>query len=150
MTVANVTSLRLQRHFDSSPERVFDAWVNPETVRKWLFTTPASEKNTTEVDARVGGKWSIVDRRDGVDYRALGEYVEIDRPRRLVFTFGMPQFSSEFARVIVEIAPEGNGSLLTVIHESLPSSHVRETERGWSDMFTALASILDGNAASGV
>jgi DNA-binding transcriptional ArsR family regulator len=45
------------------------------------------------------------------------------------------------------LAPEGSGSLLTVIHESLPSSHVRETERGWSDMFTALASILDGNAA---
>jgi uncharacterized protein YndB with AHSA1/START domain len=147
MTVANVTSLRLQHHFSSSPERVFDAWVNPETVSKWLFTTPASEKNTTEVDARVGGKWSIIDRRDGVDYRALGEYVEIDRPRRLVFTFGMPQFSPEFAHVIVEIAPEGSGSLLTVTHQSLPWSHVKETERGWSDMFTSLASILDGNAA---
>jgi uncharacterized protein YndB with AHSA1/START domain len=147
MTEAKLRSLRLQRHVDASPERVFDAWVNPETVRKWLFTTPTSETNTTEVDARVGGKWTIVDRRDGVDYRALGEYVEIDRPRRLVFTFGMPQFSPEFARVIVEIAPEGTGSLLTVTDEQVPLSQVKETEQGWSNMFTRLTAILDENAA---
>ena len=45
----------------------------------------------------------IVDRRDGIDYRALGEYLEIDRPRRLVFTFAMPQFSPDFNKVTVEI-----------------------------------------------
>jgi uncharacterized protein YndB with AHSA1/START domain len=143
MSVETISSLHLQRCFDSASEKVFDAWVNPETVKRWLFTTPTSEKNSTEIEARVGGKWTITDRRDGVDYRALGEYVEIDRPRRLVFTFGMPQFSPEFARVIVEIAPEGSGSILTVTHEHLPWSHLKETEQGWSDMFSRLASVLE-------
>jgi uncharacterized protein YndB with AHSA1/START domain len=64
-------------------------------------------------------------RRDGVDYKALGEYVEFDRPRRLVFTFGMPQFSAEFARVVVEIALQGTGSLLTVTQEHLPGPILR-------------------------
>lgn len=142
MAVENISSLHLQRRLESSPERVFDAWVNPETVRKWLFTTPTSESNTTQIDARADGQWVITDRRDGVDYKALGVYVEIDRPRRLVFTFGMPQFSPEFALVIVEIAPEGNGSLVTITHERLPWSHVKETEQGWKNMFTQLASVL--------
>lgn len=77
MAVANLSSVRLQRHFDVVPERLFDAWTKTETVRAWLFTTPTSEKNTIEVDAREGGKWTIVDRRDGVDYRALGNTLRL-------------------------------------------------------------------------
>jgi hypothetical protein len=75
----------------ASAERVFDAWVNPGTAAKWLFTTPKSEWHNAEMDVRVGGRWTIVDRREGTDYKAIGEYLEIDRPRRLAFTFGMPQ-----------------------------------------------------------
>src|SRR5271156_5240898 len=56
MAVENISSLRLQRRLESSPERVFDAWVNPETVKKWLFTTPTSESNTTQIDVRVDGQ----------------------------------------------------------------------------------------------
>jgi uncharacterized protein YndB with AHSA1/START domain len=143
MTVETLSSVRIQRHFDASPERVFDAWTNPEIARKWLFTTPASEKNTTEMDPRLGGKWTIADTRDGLDYKALGEYVEFDRPRRLVFTFGMPQFSEEFARVIVEIEPEGTGSILSITHERLPWAALSQTEQGWCEMLINLWPLLD-------
>ena len=60
--------LRIIRRFDATPERVFDAWLNPATARKWLFTTPADETYTAELDARVGGKWTITARRGGIDY----------------------------------------------------------------------------------
>ena len=105
-----MTTLRMSRRLDASPERVFDAWVDPKVAAKWLFTSPTSESHSTELDVRVGGGWTIIDRRDGVDYRAIGEYLEIDRPRRLVFTFGMPQFAEGFARVAVEIAADGTGA----------------------------------------
>jgi uncharacterized protein YndB with AHSA1/START domain len=90
----NENVLHMTRRFDFAPERVFDTWVNPGTAAKWLFTTPKSEWHNTEMDVRVGGRWTIVDRREGTDYEAIGEYLEVDRPRRLVFTFGMPQFLS--------------------------------------------------------
>jgi uncharacterized protein YndB with AHSA1/START domain len=142
MTADPSKVFRMTRRFDASPERVFDAWTKPETARKWLFTSPTSETNSTEIDARVGGKWIITDRRDGTDYTGLGEYLEIDRPRRLVFTFAMPQFSEEFDRIVVEIAPDESGSILTLTHELLPPDYHSATEDGWGKMFVNLDAVL--------
>jgi uncharacterized protein YndB with AHSA1/START domain len=132
----------MTHRFDATPERVFDAWVGPETARRWLFTSPTSEKNSTEIDARPGGKWSITDRRDDNDYTGLGEYLEVDRPRRLVFTFAMPQFSEHADRVVVEIAPDGSGCVLTLSHELLPPDYHAATEDGWGKMFVNLDAVL--------
>jgi uncharacterized protein YndB with AHSA1/START domain len=135
--------LRIIRRFDATPERVFDAWLNPETARKWLFTMPADETYTAELDARVGGKWAITARRGGMDYTADGEYIESDRPRRLVFTFAMLQFSPNSDRITVEITPAGSGCILTFTQagidiadelRQLPPGVVGGTEKGWNDM----------------
>jgi uncharacterized protein YndB with AHSA1/START domain len=142
-------TLRITRRFNAAPERVFDAWLDPMRARRWLFTSPTSERNTTELDVRVGGKWSITDRRDGVDYTGLGEYIEIDRPRRLVFSFGMPQFSPLFFNVTVEIVPDGDGCVLTLAHEGVPAEHLKPTEGGWSNMFDALSAVLDVSGGYG-
>src|SRR5262245_23466449 len=103
--------LRMTRRLDASPERVFDALVNPETVARWMFPSPDT---TIEMDARVGGKWKIVNRRDGSDFAALGEYIAVDRPRRLVYTFAMPQFSPNSDTITIEIRPDGAASIVTL------------------------------------
>jgi uncharacterized protein YndB with AHSA1/START domain len=64
--------LRITRRFEAAPERVFDAWLNPEMARKWLFTSPADETYTTELNARAGGKWTTTARRGGRDYTGSG------------------------------------------------------------------------------
>jgi uncharacterized protein YndB with AHSA1/START domain len=135
-------ALRMTRAFDATPERLFDAWTQPEVAGKWLMTTPGSESHSAKFDLRVGGQWEIVDRRDGVDYRALGEYLEVDRPRRLAFTFGMPQFSPAFNTVTVEIVRDGAGCRMTLIQEELPLEHIPATEEGWRQMFEVLAACL--------
>jgi uncharacterized protein YndB with AHSA1/START domain len=151
MTVDSDRFLRMTRSFDASPERVFDAWLNPETARKWLFASPSDEVYTGEIDARVGGKWTITARRGGTNYTGGGEYLEIDRPRRLVFTFAMLQFSPNSDRITVEIAPSGAGCILTLTQEGidiadelrhLPPGVEGGTEMGWRLMFDALAATL--------
>ena len=144
MAEQTLVAVRLTRRFDALPERVFDAWLDPKVARKWLFTSPTSQSNSTKIDARIGGKWRIADRRDGVDYVGHGEYLEIDRPRRLVFTFGMPQFSPVFNRVIVKIEPDGSGCILTLTHEGVPASDREGLEMGWGDMFDHLTAALAG------
>lgn len=138
--------LRIKRHYRASPERVFDAWLDPKLAGRWLFTTPESEAHKTEIDARVGGKWTITDRRGGTDYTAIGEYLEIDRPRSIVFTFGMPQFSDGFDKVIVEIAPDGDGSILTLTQIGLPPGSEKPLMEGWGKMFDALETALGRSA----
>jgi len=140
--MTELTTLRVTRRFEASPEALFDAWINPEVAGRWLFTGPTSESHETQLDARVGGKWSIVDRRDGVDYAAVGEYVEIDRPRRLVFTFGMPQFSPEFCNVTVEIEPDGTGAIMRLAQDRTQPEAVKPTEEGWRGMFRGLEALL--------
>lgn len=74
---------------------------------------------------------------------ALGEYVDIDRPRRLVFSFGMAQFSPLSCNVTVEIVADGGGCNLTLSQGSVSPAALKSTEQGWSNMFDALVATLE-------
>lgn len=54
--------LRMTRRFAAPPQAVFDVWTKPEMIRRWLFTAPTTN-TVLDIDARVGGTWTIGDRR---------------------------------------------------------------------------------------
>jgi uncharacterized protein YndB with AHSA1/START domain len=86
-----VTELRIERTFDASAEAVFDAWTNPEVMRRWFHAGADWETAEADVDLRVGGRVRVVMRRpDGRTSEMWGEYTVIDRPHQLVmkWTFG--------------------------------------------------------------
>src|SRR5687768_8525053 len=93
------------RRFAASPERVFDAFLDPEKAGRFMFATPAGQMVRAEIDARVGGSYNFTDRRDGEDVEHVGRYLEIDRPRRLVFSFSVDGFATEADRVSIDIVP---------------------------------------------
>ncbi|HKC50320.1 MAG TPA: SRPBCC family protein [Myxococcota bacterium] len=134
--------LRVSRRFDFPAERVFDAWLDPDTAGAWMFATPTGRMVRVEIDARLGGKFCFVDRRDGEDVEHVGEYLELERPRRIVFSLSVPKYSQDLDRVTVEIEPAGAGCELTLTHElrqlPVPSAQI---EAGWR-------AILDDLAAS--
>ena len=136
--------LRITRRFDASPERVFDAFLNPEIARKWLFTSPDTDitARRVELDARVGGKWFMTNPCQGMELEGGGEYLEIARPRRLVFTFAIPMLGPGVDRIVVEIVPDGAGCILTLTHELLPPEFHDATENGWGKMFVRLDAVL--------
>jgi uncharacterized protein YndB with AHSA1/START domain len=142
MNTESSVTVHVTHRFTASPERIFDAWLNPQTAGKWLFATPSGQMVRAEIDARVGGSFIFVDRREGEDVEHTGEYLEIDRPRRLVFTFTVPKFSSVSTRVIIEIAPSGNGCELTLTHEGVLPDYASSTKDGWTDILNGLASTL--------
>lgn len=142
MTVETAPVVRVTRRFDASAERVFDAWLHPQTAGKWLFATPTGQMTCVQIDARVGGKFLLV-RRDGEDVQHIGEYLEIDRPRRLVFTFKVPKYSAENTRVSVDIVPDGAGCNLTLTHEHVLPEWADRTKQGWTMILGGLAGQLE-------
>jgi uncharacterized protein YndB with AHSA1/START domain len=118
-----------------SPERVFDAWLDPEKARRFLFTEShegPKEVIRAEIDARVGGSFLFVTRSNGAEIDHVGEYLEIDRPRRLVFLFTVPSFWSERTRVAIDIVPRDGGCELTLTHEGLLPEHEDSIFGGWT------------------
>src|SRR5471032_3315505 len=94
MTVATSPAMRVVRRFDASAERLFEAWLDPKKAGRWLFATASGQMVRVEIDARVGGRFVFVDRRNGENVEHSGEYLELDRPKRLVFRFAVPKYSS--------------------------------------------------------
>jgi uncharacterized protein YndB with AHSA1/START domain len=136
-------TVRVSRRFSASPERVFDAWLNVRSIGKWLFATPAGQMVRAEVEPKVGGRFVLTDRRDGVDVDHVGEYLEIDRPRRLVFSFSVPTYSAEATCVTVEITPAGDGCELVLTHEGVLADYGDRTTGGWTGVLEGLAASLD-------
>jgi uncharacterized protein YndB with AHSA1/START domain len=133
-------SVQVTRRFAAPPWRVFDAWLDPATAGKWLFATPNGRMTRVEIDPRVGGRFRLTERRGADEADHVGEYVEIDRPKRLVFTFGVPGFPSTL--VTVEIAPDGEGSVLTLTHEGVLGEYEARTRDGWRGILEGLSAAL--------
>jgi uncharacterized protein YndB with AHSA1/START domain len=133
--------VRVSRKFDASPERVFDAWLDPHRARQFLFIRPSQTVVRAEIDARVGGSFLFVVRRDGKDIDHIGKYLEIDRPRRLVFTLCVPTVWSDDNRVTVEIVPLKTGCELTVTHEGVLPEHESSILNGWTTFLDRLHAL---------
>lgn len=146
MNIQSSVDVRVTRSFNALPGRVFDAWLDPETIERWMFGPAVREEEIARMtlDARVGGSFSFVVRRQGEEIDHVGKYLEIDRPHRLVFTWGVPKYSPDMARVILDIAPLDHGSELTLTHELHPkwAEYATRTEAGWKKMLDVLAGTL--------
>lgn len=134
--------VQVTHYYNAAPDRVFDAWLDAKTAAKFLFATPTGQMVRAETDPHVGGTYTFTDRRDGVDVVHTGTYLEIDRPRRLVFTFSAD--GSDGGRVSVEIVPDGSGTRLTLSQELKPEwvEYAKQSEEGWSGILEGLAKVL--------
>jgi uncharacterized protein YndB with AHSA1/START domain len=138
--------LAVTRDIVASPEEVFDAWLNPATARRFLFATPDGEMLTCEIDARVGGRALIVERRAGGDAHHHLLFDEIDRPHRLVFRFRAdPAKEGEWTRVSIDFAAHGDGTRLTLTHEMDPAwaAYEEQTRKGWTMILASLTTALE-------
>ena len=143
--------VRVTRRFAAPAEAVIDAWLDEATARRWLFATPDGERVRVEIDPRVGGRYAIVERRDGEDVLHTGVYEEIERPRRLAFTLQVPKYSPNSDAVAIDIAAADGGSELTLtqgVSEGAPASP-EQIERGWGKVLDGLAATVERQGEEG-
>jgi uncharacterized protein YndB with AHSA1/START domain len=144
MKQEETVSVRVTHRFSASAERVFDAWLDPGKVCKFLFATATGQIVRADIDARVGGRFTIVDRRNGEDVEHIGTYVTIERPRRLVFVLSVPKYSSDESRVEIEIQPLASGCELTLV-QHMPGRYADvkgRSQDGWRRILEMLDEVV--------
>jgi uncharacterized protein YndB with AHSA1/START domain len=138
------TTIVVTRAIAAPPEAVFDAWLDAARAGAWLFATPTGRMVEVAMDPRVGGAFRIVDRRDGEDVAHVGTYLELERPARLMFEFGVPKYSEARDRVVVAVAPLAAGCEVTLTHALTPGMEewAESVRQGWTGILAGLAAEL--------
>jgi uncharacterized protein YndB with AHSA1/START domain len=148
------TIVRVQRAFACTADTIYDAWLDPDVARHFLFATPPTgEVIRCDLEPGVNGRLVVVDRRpleaDGapsLEVEHVGRFLQLDRPRRIAFSFSLPRFQSRDSTVVIDIEPQGDGCELTLRHDLGPGLLEREmverTEEGWTRMLANLDAAL--------
>lgn len=155
MSSRELAAVRLERTFAATPEEVFDAWTSPEVLTRWWAAQPTWTSPGCEVDLRVGGLYMLRMRSDdGRIYAVGGEYREVDRPRRLVYTWCWEGTDGPDPGVVslvtVEFRLEAEGTTVVLEHSGLTSEQSRSGhEAGWNGALENLARrIFDADERS--
>ena len=128
------TTLRLRHRFEAPPERIFEAWTRPETLRRWWC--PAGwHPEAIEVDLRVGGSYRISMWRpaDAHSVTVRGRFLQIQPDTKLVYTWrweGVFEVMPE-TRVTVEFRPHEGGTELALWQEELTMRYCALHLSGW-------------------
>lgn len=118
--------LRITRTFRAPPDLVYEAWTQPELVRRWWAPRSRGvELSECTAEVRVGGRYRYVLRRGPESYGFSGEYLELLAPSRLVYTQIFDPFPDQPALITVTFEPRGAHTFMSS-HERYPSAEARE------------------------
>ena len=135
----------------ATADEVFDAWLNPQDIRRWMSHALAEfglsgEIVRIETDPRPGGAFMFSDMRDGEEMRHWGTYLTLERPSVIQCTWFTRELSEREGSSIVriEIAPRAGGCSARLTHR-MPSTFAVYTERaeqGWKTLLASTEAIL--------
>jgi uncharacterized protein YndB with AHSA1/START domain len=121
----------VRRAIAASAEDLFDAWLDPEALATWM--RPGAIRSTVaKVEARVGGSYEIIMQGQSGPIVHKGVYQQIDRPKRLVFTWASPGTELRDTLVTVDFVAAGPRTEVVVTHERLPESARPSHSNGWT------------------
>ena len=148
--MASNPSLTLKRRLKAPPEKVYEAWTQPEKMIQWWGVGAMSGSGCggktpiAETDLRVGGRfrvqfWS----QNGEHNSASGTYKEIVPNRKLVFSWAWQSTPERVSQVTIGLKPDGDGTMLTLTHEQFADERARDNHRGgWTAALDNLEKVF--------
>jgi uncharacterized protein YndB with AHSA1/START domain len=130
-------SVTAEIRIDAGPEAVFPFLTEPDKIVRWKGVE-------ARVEAIPGGEYRVQVTRRNV---AVGEYVEIEPPRRVVFTWGWEgdeQLPPGSSTVEIELVPDGDGTIVRLTHSGLPEGADVGQLEGWQHFLPRLAAVAAG------
>lgn len=135
-------SLTVDRIIKAPQERVFNAWLDPEMLARFIIPGPGMTVPHAASDAREGGRFEIVMKAGDDEIPHAGEYREIKPHERIVFTWESP-FSVDDSTVTLTFDPVEGGTRVTLTHVRFPDKESRDNhEGGWNAILEALDGVM--------
>lgn len=151
----NPTIVRVTHRYNVPSVRVFDAWITPAQAGRFLFATRTGNVLQCEIDPQVGGEFTVTDRRPTADgdesffeAQHRGVYVEMQRPHRLAFDFGVePYAAGATTRVTIDIVSLGPQMCELVLTHDMGEGETAQvnaerSRNGWANMLQQLDKVL--------
>jgi uncharacterized protein YndB with AHSA1/START domain len=140
MPSVDVKAIEREITINAKPEIVFSYLIDPEKLRRWFVAAATT-------DPRPGGTYRLEMNDKG--YVALGKYLEVVPPTRLVLTWGWEGDDSPTpvgsSTVEITLKADGSGTLLKLTHRDLGSEESRNShDRGWVKYLQRLAIAATG------
>lgn len=143
MTERPTETLRVSRVVPATRERVFRAWTEPEQVKRWWTIGEGWSTQSAEIDLRVGGKFALGNRAEGGQVVLItGEFLVVEPPDRLVYTWRFPGSEPAENKVTVEFRDNGGKTEVVVVHEQASKEMAEGAVAGWTAALRSLASAL--------
>ena len=144
--MTETATVRVQRVMPATPEMVFDQWLDPESLEEWMCPRPVRVVDVT-VEPHVGGvvRFDVDD--SGTRVLITGQFMTIDRPNLLRFTWSNSNWPDPTVASVVNVAfvPVGDDqTLMSIEHSLLPPAEFESFDNGWTLTFDQLAALLDG------
>lgn len=142
--MTETVTARVARVMPATPEAVFDEWLDPESLADWMCPRPDKCVAVT-VEPRVGGKVRFDVDHAGTLVIISGQFLDIDRPRLLRFTWANSDWPDPTASSIVAVTFEPHGereTLMSIEHTLLPSGVYRDFQNGWAGVCDQLEEYL--------
>ena len=136
--------------FRAAPERVFKAFTDPSDVSSWFIPTDSGPEEV-EIDLKVGGRWCfVIDRSDERQIHFEGEYLVIDPPSRLEFSWRhVKEFANgtrettDTSKVAITFTASGKATEVSLCHEAIKSEDARHgVGGGWNGCFERLRDFV--------
>jgi len=147
-TATTVPSVVITRTFNAPRERVFAAWTDPALMNQW-FAPSGAFTVTANSDAHPGGSYQVQmhQRKAGTFHTAIGKYLEVVPPEKIVFTWDWkekPIDPAEGSIVTIELRDLGDKTELTLIHAMITDDTSRAGHtQGWTRSLNRLAQLFD-------
>ena len=136
-------SINISKTIRAPISKVFNSWLDPETLAKFMLPMPGMETPEVQNDARVGGAFTIIMRVGANKIPHTGKYLQIDHPKKPVFSWISPE-SVDDSVVTLNFTETGknhtNVELTQVkfIDEKRRANH----EGGWGNILSSLDEVL--------
>ena len=143
-SAADLDAIESEIHIAAPAERVFEALVDPAKLMQWWGQKGVYQCTSYENELRPGGKWKSVGvGPDGNRFEASGEYVEIDRPQSLEYTWTASWTGDFKTSVRWELKPTKEGTLVRIRQSGFAARpEVAQGYRGWPRMIGWLQALL--------